>query len=151
MRQLGTPISQVDFLSASIDQLVVIEQDNWDHEPTNIDLAFRYQPLITEGDLALVSDKITVPVKKGNASESKMARGPATIQNSLTVVASIADGSPLLLSMYTQTLEPQWTVLGGTGQAYPATETVVAETADLSSTAQQTIADDLSNTTNPVR
>ena len=151
MREIGIPIGSQTFLSSSIDALVVIEQDNWAHEPTDLTHAYQYQPLIMEGDLAVAREEIAVPVKKGNATETKRARGSETIGGGLTINASIADGTPLLLSMYTQTLQPEWNILGGTGQVLPSAVDVVANTADLSSAAAQTVADNLSNTTNPVQ
>ena len=151
MREIGIPIGSQSFLSSSIDALVVVEQNNWAHEPTDLTYAYAFQPLIQEGDLAVAREEIAVPVKKGNATETKRARGSETIGGGLTINASIADGTPLLLAMYTQTLEPEWNILGGTGQVLPSSVNVVANTADLSSVAAQTVADDLVSTTNPVQ
>ena len=151
MREIGQSIGSLDFLSSSIDQIIILEQDNWSHEPTDLTLAYQYQQLVTSGDLAVARTEIPIPVKRRNAGQSKMARGKETIGGGLTIAASIADGNPLLLAMYTQTLAPTYHIRGGTGTTYPAVETVVANTADLTTVSAATVADDLSSTRNPVQ
>ena len=151
MREIGQRVANLDFTSSSIDQLIVIEQDNYGDEPTTLQHAYRYQPLIASGDLAVQRSEIEIPVKKGNASQNKMARGSETIGGGLTINASTADGTPLLLAMYTQSLEPTYNILGGTGTTLPSPVTVVANTADLTSTSGATVADSLSTTNNPVQ
>ena len=151
MRQIGTLIQDQNFNSASTDQVVAIQQNNWAHEPTDLTDVLPFVFFVTSGDLAVQSNKIANPVKKGNASENKMIRGPQTIGGGLTITGSISDSGPLLHAWYTQSLNPEWTILGGTGQTYPSTVTVIDDTADLTATGAATIADDLSSTDNPVR
>ena len=150
-RQISVPIDNQDYTSSSVDQLVIIEQDNYAHEPVDISRAYRYQALITEGSLAVISTAIPVPVKKGNAAESAARSGPETIGNTLSINASVSDSGPLLAAMYTQANELGWRLRGGTGQTLPAAQTVVANTGDLTSIVAQTIADNLSSTVNEVQ
>ena len=132
-RQISVPIDNQDYTSSSVDQLVIIEQDNYAHEPTDITRAYRYQALITEGSLAVLSTGIPVPVKRGNAAESAARSGPETIGNTLSINASVSDSGPLLAAMYTQANQLAWRLRGGTGQTLPAAQTVVANTGDLTS------------------
>ena len=150
MREVSIPISGQDFLSSSVDQIVVIEQDDYAHEPTDLTNASSHIPLITEGDLVVSSSTIDVPTKRGNAAESRPARGSETISGSLSLNASVSGSFPLLAAMYTQATQLSWNILGGTGQVLPP-EVEVVSNGDLTSTAPMAIADGLQFTDNPVQ
>ena len=151
MRELGHSIDSLDFLSSSNDRLIIIEQDDWEHEPIDITHAYLHQPFLISGDLGIQRTEITVPVRLRGPVQPKMKRGKETIGGGITLAASIADSSPLLFSMYTQTLQPEWYILGTTSRTFPDPVTVVASPGDLATTLRAPLADNLASTRNPIQ
>ena len=109
------------------------------------------QPRITGADIARIGTTIAQTEFDGSASQTKDAAGPYNVENSIDFSIS-GNGTALLLRNVTQTRNPEWDILGGTGQTLPATVNVVANTELLKGTSTDaTITDNLSSTTNPVQ
>ena len=109
------------------------------------------QPRITGADIARVGTTIAQTEFDGSASQTKDAAGPYNVENSIDISIT-GNGTALLFRNVTQTRNPEWDILGGSGQILPATVNVVASTELLKSTSTDaSIADDLSGTTNPVQ
>ena len=139
-----------DFVSANLDQVVVVEQANWNDEPTDLTHAPIRQPSIQSCDLRVQSEKVRIQTKRGKASQYNMITGKESVVGTMTINGSALTTSPFLLAMYTQSLLPEWHILDGEGQVYPSRVTVV-NGGDLTLTRAQLIDNDLSGVLHPVK
>ena len=94
---------------------------------------YKHQPRISSFDLARGGATIPTNFFTGTARQTKDAPGPLDITNGFSIALS-ANGSPLILRMLTQDLNPSWTVWGGTGNTFPTAVNVVGSTSRLSDT-----------------
>lgn len=109
------------------------------------------QPRITNVTIRSAGTTLPQNAFDGSAAQSKDAAGPYNIEGGFDI-SFTGNRSALLLRMLTQTKNPIWNILGGSGQSLPATVNVVANTALLKTVSTNvTIADNLSSTTNPVQ
>ena len=149
----------------NVTQIIIAESVNWSSEaatdPTPLIVApngatsggdfYPQQLRVAGADIAREGTTIAQSEFDGSAAKSKDAAGAYDVANSIDFLLS-GNGTGLLFRNLTQTKNPLWNILNGTGTTLPATVNVVANTALLKSTSEDaTIADDLSSTTNPAQ
>ena len=162
---LTTGRSSITSQSGNVTQVIIAEQLNYASEAatdaTPIVVAangatsggdfYRFQPRINSADIAREGTTLEGTFFDGSAAQTKDAPGPFDIANGLSIALS-GNGTALPLRMITQDKNPAWNIYGGSGQNLPSAVTVVANTTTLSETsANATVDDDLSSTSNPVQ
>ena len=145
------PVDDLAFGSSVDDEITLIQQATGSEVLRDLTHAVPYQPLPQDITLRIDSSSIENPTKLGNAGEGRPARGRETIVGGFSIVGSTQDSTPTLNAWYTQCLAPTFTLLNGSGSTLPAAVDVVAAGGDLTAITAATIADSLSNTTNPAQ
>lgn len=163
---LTTAAGAITSQTGNISQVLIAEQENYaDQSQTDASSPrvvaadggltggdfYKFQPRINSADIAREGTTLPGTFFDGSAAQSQDAPGPFDIANGFSIALS-GNGTALPLRMLTQDKNPTWNIYGGSGQTLPGVVNVVADTQLLSaSSADASIADNLSSTTNPVR
>ena len=127
--------------SGNNSQIIIAEQAkaSWTDTAKRVADAYRFQPLITAGDLMQSGEIIPNNYFDGQASQNKGLDGPLDITNGLTLSLS-GNGTALFFRMLTQARNPDGTQTALDGTSYSATAVdVVASGATLGTDGSTTV------------
>ena len=143
--------------SGNNSQIIIAEQakGSWTDITKRVGDAYRYQPLITAGDLMQSGEIIPNNYFDGQASQNKGLDGPLDITNGLSLSLS-GNGTALFFRMLTQDRNPDASQTALDSSSYSASDVdVVAATAPLGTDGTETtltvVASAGSRTGNPVQ